>query len=943
MKTSIKLLISFSLMLFININTFAQNVGIGTTSPDASAMLDITSTSKGILVPRMTEVQRNNIASPATGLLVYQNDGDIGFWYFDGTDWIRITTKDQIFERNGTTIRQTANYNTDDFIFGRNSLPQNGVSVTGNLFFFDKSKAAFRIGKLNNSTNWAPNYIGLASFATGANSKANGDFSTAIGSYTKASGDYSTAIGHYTTASGYNSTAMGYLTTAQSGYEIAIGRYNESYTPNSTTDWDNDDRLFVIGNGSVSNKHNALTILKNGKIGIGTTSPPQSSILAINSTNKGLLIPRMTEVQRNNIASPASGLLVYQKDGNIGFWYFDGSDWKAVNRPDIITDADSDTKIQVEETTDDDIIRFNAEGTEIFKFVRGRIIPNNSGYSVFLGPAAGLNDDFTDNYNVGIGTNALKLDTSGYYNTAIGTGSLQRNSNGKNNSAIGYHSLTNNKTGYANTAVGYESLQLNTKGYRNTAVGINALQSNVKGFRNTAIGYNANVGSDSLINATAIGANAIVTADSCLVLGDAARVGIGTSAPHQSSILAINSTNKGLLIPRMTEVQRNNIASPASGLLVYQNDGEIGFWYYNGTSWLSLNDSEYVSDIISDADNDTKIQVEETADEDIIRFDAAGKEIFKFVRGRIIPNNSGYSVFFGPAAGLNDDFTNNYNVGIGYNALKLDTSGYYNTAIGTGSLQRNSNGKNNSALGYSSLINNTTGYANTAVGYESLQHNTKGYRNTAVGINALQSNVKGIGNTAIGYNANVGSDSLINATAIGANAIVTADSCLVLGNAARIGIGTTAPLQSSILAINSTNKGILIPRMTSAQRIAITSPATGLLIYQTNNNTGFWFYNGTDWYRLKDTRTINVSIIKKDVVYDIPSIAANSTADVYLTVSGAQMGSTVSISPNSSFNNNIYIGYARVSSENTVEMRIVNSNNTSVNPNSKTFNITVIK
>ncbi|MBK8343394.1 MAG: hypothetical protein IPL12_08850 [Bacteroidetes bacterium] len=51
----------------------AQNISINTTGAvaDASAMLDITSTTKGILVPRMTTVQRNAIASPATGLLVY--------------------------------------------------------------------------------------------------------------------------------------------------------------------------------------------------------------------------------------------------------------------------------------------------------------------------------------------------------------------------------------------------------------------------------------------------------------------------------------------------------------------------------------------------------------------------------------------------------------------------------------------------------------------------------------------------------------------------------------------------------------------------------------------------------------------------------------------------------------------------------------------------------
>lgn len=61
-------------------------VGVGTTSPNASAALDVSGTDKGLLVPRMTQAQRNNISSPATGLLVFQTNGtQPGFWYNAGT------------------------------------------------------------------------------------------------------------------------------------------------------------------------------------------------------------------------------------------------------------------------------------------------------------------------------------------------------------------------------------------------------------------------------------------------------------------------------------------------------------------------------------------------------------------------------------------------------------------------------------------------------------------------------------------------------------------------------------------------------------------------------------------------------------------------------------------------------------------------------------------
>ena len=71
--------------------TFAQ-VGIGTTTPDASAALDITSNTKGLLIPRMTNAQRQAISNPAAGLQVFVTDFDGGsFMSYDGTEWGTIS------------------------------------------------------------------------------------------------------------------------------------------------------------------------------------------------------------------------------------------------------------------------------------------------------------------------------------------------------------------------------------------------------------------------------------------------------------------------------------------------------------------------------------------------------------------------------------------------------------------------------------------------------------------------------------------------------------------------------------------------------------------------------------------------------------------------------------------------------------------------------------
>jgi hypothetical protein len=86
----------------------------------------------------------------------------------------------------------------------------------------------------------------------------------------------------------------------------------------------------------------SISFISNAQVGIGTTSPNASSVLELQATEGGLLVPRMTKSQREAIA-PANastftanpekstkGLLVYQTDNAEGFYYFDGADWKAL-------------------------------------------------------------------------------------------------------------------------------------------------------------------------------------------------------------------------------------------------------------------------------------------------------------------------------------------------------------------------------------------------------------------------------------------------------------------------------------------------------------------------------------------------------------------------------------------------------------------------------------
>src|SRR6185369_11296863 len=64
-----------------------------------------------------------------------------------------------------------------------------------------------------------------------------------------------------------------------------------------------------------------------------------------------------------------------------------------------------------------------------------------------------------------------------------------------------------------------------------------------------------------------------------------------------------------------------------------------------------------------------------------------------------------------------------------------------------------------------------------------------------------------------------------------------------------VGIGTTTPDASSVLELSSNNRGVLVPRLTTSQRTGISSPANGLLVYDTNLNC-FYYYNASGWTSL---------------------------------------------------------------------------------------------
>ncbi len=151
---------------------------------------------------------------------------------------------------------------------------------------------------------------GHASTAFGFNTIASGSASTAMGLFTVASGHQSTATGYSTVASGVGSTSMGYWTNAKAYCSLAMGLFNDN-TDNAIPDYPRqEDRIFQIGNGTdVSARSNALTVLRDGNTGIGTTTP-QARLEVNGYTMLGSSAPKIQMIKITGTTAASQGSAV---------------------------------------------------------------------------------------------------------------------------------------------------------------------------------------------------------------------------------------------------------------------------------------------------------------------------------------------------------------------------------------------------------------------------------------------------------------------------------------------------------------------------------------------------------------------------------------------------------------------------------------------------------
>ncbi|MCF2497304.1 MULTISPECIES: tail fiber domain-containing protein [Dyadobacter] len=208
----------------------------------------------------------------------------------------------------------------------------------GQRLIWYPAKGAFRAGSSNGVT-WEENAIGnnstafgssnLAlgseSMAFGLSNQATGNSSIAFGENTSASGMASASLGNSTNASGYAAIAMGVGTVSKVEGSIAAGIYND-VSDNPVSAQLPLDRIFQIGNGISIQRSNALTVLRNGFMGIGQSAKDPKYFLDVAGRARIQHNGETAGVFFNNSANAAAGFVGMVNDNEIGF--FVGGGWK---------------------------------------------------------------------------------------------------------------------------------------------------------------------------------------------------------------------------------------------------------------------------------------------------------------------------------------------------------------------------------------------------------------------------------------------------------------------------------------------------------------------------------------------------------------------------------------------------------------------------------------
>ena len=543
----------------------AQNIGIGTTIPNSKAALDITATGKGLLIPRMDSAARVGIASPPTGLMVFQIGTTsprtrTGFYYYGGGAWLYLPDKTNSGDDLGN---HTATQNLD---LSNNLLVGNGgtsglaigsggnvgIGVTGNgarLAVTGSETTGSGAGAaiaLTNSASGGSNWL-LRAGATGTATGA-GNFSIAnnSGYYFNINGNGN--VGLSTNAPtrmldvNGNARLRG-LTTA--GAVITDANGNLSSEANQTLNI-NGQTLSISGTGG-----NSVTLpsggTPSGTAGGDLTGTYPNPTVATGAIGTAKLADNA--ITNAKVADDAIGLAELSATGTpSASTYLRGDNtWATFSGWSLAGNA-TDGNGFLGTTNDQDLV-FKRNNNEAFRvYSNGRVsLGNNtpSSGSVLLGFNAGVSNTSAV-YNVVVGARAGEQINSNN-STFVGYGAGQQTTGGSN-TLLGFYAGNRLTTGTNNVFIG------NTAGYNgsstitgsnNVVIGTSSGSGLSSNTNNILLGGNAQADA-GLYDAYVVGNNATVSQANSFVIGnvrgtnDAINVGIGTATPNSS--LQVNGT-----------------------------------------------------------------------------------------------------------------------------------------------------------------------------------------------------------------------------------------------------------------------------------------------------------------------------------------------------------------------------------------------------------------
>jgi len=365
-------------------------------------------------------------------------------------------------------------------------------------------------------------------------------------------------------------------------------------------------------------------------------------------------------------------------------------------------------------------------------------------------------------------------------NTYIGHQAGRANTTGSDNVAVGRGSLLVNSTGTENTAVGRSALA-NSTNTGNTAIGRSALASATSGANNTAIGRSSLSALTTASNNTALGWDA----------GKLVTAGSNNTTSNNSLYLGVDA--------------RPSLNGNTNEIVIgYQSRG-------NGSNTVTLGNASILTTILQGAVG--------------IATTAPARSLHVASLGSLTPNVrlSGPSADNGYAGYL--EITSNNSTSINYQIYAKST-GFITSTTGTQGIWNfgYSGGAGIEATLSGKILASSLGFFVRGETGLDLNLGSNNSNNRLI-IKSATANVL-IGTTVDGgYKLRVNGTGYFDSTIFGAT---------------NLAIGTITPDASAKVQVDSTTQGVLIPRMTSAQRIAIVAPAIGLLVYQTDGTEGFY-------------------------------------------------------------------------------------------------------